>query len=137
LSSGGAEVDITGTGTGVHTWHRYKLSYFAGYDTNCAWKSIIIPLIGTGMKGMIDKITVSTKSLGAGARCDLTIEANQTASTSNTMQITTTAKRLHSFTGIGLGNIEDFRLALSWANGNATYDTAIRKVIVSGHYVEN
>jgi len=115
----------------------YKLAKFSGYDTACNWRSIVIPLSAGGMRGYIDNITVLTKSLGANARCDLIIESDQAATNSNTMQITGTGITRHTFSGIGLGQIEDFRVFLNWANGNATNDCAIRKIVVDGHFIEN
>jgi len=114
----------------------FQLAKFSGYATACNWRSIVIPLSAGGMKGYIDNVTVLTKSLGANARCDLIIEANQATTNSNTMQITGTGITRHSFSGIGLGQIEDFRVFLNWANGNATNDCAIRKIFIDYHFVE-
>jgi hypothetical protein len=114
----------------------FKLAKFSGYDTACTWRSIIIPVIAGSMLGYIDKVTVLTKTLGASARCDLIIEANQAASTGSTQQITTTGKRRHVFTKLGLAAIEDMRVFLNWANGSASNDCAIREITVEGHYTE-
>jgi hypothetical protein len=115
----------------------YKVAKFSGYDTNCSWKSIIFPVSLGKIKGYIDDITVLTKALGANARVDLTIEADQAVTTSNSMSITGTGKTRHLFSAVGLNGIEDFRVALSWANGNTTNDCPIRKIVINGHFVEN
>jgi len=112
----------------------FKLAKFSGYDVSCSWKSIIIPTVSGRYKGYVDEIVVLTKTLGASARCDLTIEADQATSTSTTQQITGTSKRKHIFNNFGLITLEDFRIALSWANGNASNDCAIREIQVFGHY---
>lgn len=114
----------------------YKLAKFSGFDTACSWKSIVFPLVSGANKAYIDSVTVLTKALGANARVDLTLEANQGVTTSNAMQVSTTGKTKHYFTATGLAGIEDFRVALSWANGSATNDAAIRKIIIQGHYLE-
>lgn len=115
----------------------YKIAKFSGYDTNCSWKSIIFPVSLGKMKGYIDDVVVLTKALGANARADLTIEADQAVTTSNSMSITGTGKTRHLFSATGLSGIEDFRVALSWANGNATNDCPIRKILIQGHFEEN
>ena len=114
----------------------YKLAKFSGYDTACSWKAIVIPVMNGRMLGYIDEVIVSTKSLGAGASCALTIEANQAMDTSSTQTIATTGKRRHVFSSFALTAIEDFRIVLSWAGGSATNDCGIRKIRVTGHWVE-
>lgn len=112
----------------------FRLAKFSGYDTACSWKSIVFPTISEGLKGYIDSITVLTKTLGANSRCDLTIEADQASATSTVQQITGTGKRRFDFDNFGLVQpIDDFRIALSWANGNASADCAIREIIIRGH----
>ena len=113
----------------------YKLAQFSGYDTACTWKSIVIPVINGSLIGYIDKVIVLTKTLGSGASCALTLEANQAVNTSSSQTITT-GKRRHVFTKFALSGIEDFRLALDWSGGSASNDCAIRQIIVEGHYVE-
>jgi hypothetical protein len=75
----------------------FRLAKFSGYDTACSWKSIVFPVSNARVKGIIDNVVVLTKTLGASARCDLTIEADQGAFTSSVKQITvltnTTTKR--------------------------------------------
>jgi hypothetical protein len=115
----------------------YRLAKFSGYDVACSWKSLIIPTIQDGILGYIDSITVLTTSLGANARCDLQIQANQGLTNSNTLSITGTAKRVHNMTATGLAGIEDLRISLNWENGNATNDCPIRKIFVKGHFLEN
>ena len=114
----------------------YKLAKFSGYDTACNWKSVIIPLVSGRLLGYIDEVVVLTGTLGANARCDLVLEYNQGSSDSGTAkQITGTGKRRFVF-NIGSGSIEDFRVYLNWANGNATNDCPIREIQVIGHWTE-
>lgn len=114
----------------------YRLAKFSGYDTSCNWKSIIISMVEQSRKkGMIDRVTVLTGTLGADARCDLKFEFDQNSSNSGTAkQITGTNKRRHIFQGFG-SSFEDFRLFLNWSNGDTSNDCPIRKVIVEGHYI--
>lgn len=114
----------------------FKLAKFSGYDTACTWKSLVMPLISGRYVGMIDRVIVITKTLGSSASATIILEANQAASSSSTNTITTSGKRRHVFTKFALGPIEDFRVALNWAGGNATNDCAIRQIIVEGHWVE-
>lgn len=115
----------------------FRLAKFSGYETSASWKSIVFPVSQGKFKGYIDEVIVLTETLGAGASCSLTIEVDQASSTSNNAKtITTTGKRRHYFTALGLGQIEDFKVALDWSGGSATNDCAIRKIIVNGHYTE-
>lgn len=114
----------------------FRLAQFSGFDTACSWKSIVFPLVSGLNQAYIDSVTVLTKSLGASARCDLTIEANQATTTSTSQSITGTAKTRHYFSNLGISAIQDFRVALSWSNGNSSNDCAIRKIIVKGHWLE-
>lgn len=114
----------------------YKLAKFSGFDTACSWKSIVFPVSLGKMKGYIDEIIVLTKTLGANASCSLTIETDQNTTTSNAKTITTTGKRRHYFTGFGIGQIEDFRIALDWSGGSSINDCAIRSVKIIGHFAE-
>jgi hypothetical protein len=114
----------------------YKLAQFSGYDTACAWKSIVIPLINGRGIGFIDEVIVLTKTLGASASCALTLETNQNSTTSASKTITTTGKRRHVFRSLAITNVEDFRVALDWSGGSASNDCAIRQIIVRGHFKE-
>lgn len=116
----------------------FKLAKFSGFDTACTWRSVVIPCTEQGDLGYPDEIIVITKTLGASARADLILETNDAAATSSTMQITTTGKRRHVFKGgdIGLSGIENFRVFLNWANGSASNDCAIKKIIIKGHLKE-
>lgn len=115
----------------------FRLAKFSDFDTNCAWKSIIFPLSLGAMKGFIDNVTVLTKVLGSGASCTLKIESDQAVTTGSTKTIATTGKTRHYFNSLGLGQIEDFRVALDWSGGSASNDVAIRKIIINGHFVQN
>jgi len=118
----------------------FRLAKFSGYDTSSAWKSIVFEVGAGKYKAMIDEIIVMTKTLGASARCDMKIEANQGVDIQTTAkQITTTGKRRHYFNNFGMtpGGIEDFRIALDWSNGSATNDCAIRKIIINGHFIQS
>lgn len=113
----------------------FKLAKTSNYDVNCSWKSIVIPVIKGGRKGMIDRITVLTNTLGTGARCDLQLEYNQNSSNSGTVKQITTAKRRFVFKNFG-GAVEDFRIYLNFANGSTSNPVQIRQLFVDGHYVE-
>jgi|TARA_R100001530_G_scaffold1410_1_gene2542 hypothetical protein len=114
----------------------HKLANFANYGVNCTWKSIVVPTLRGRERGYIDEIIVVTNALGAGASCALTVEYNQGVSSStNTMTIATTGKTRHKFTP-GIGDVEDFRVALDFSGGSTTNPVKIRKIIVLGNYRE-
>jgi hypothetical protein len=114
----------------------FKLAKFSGYDTNATWRSLLIQLSQGKMVGYIDRVTVLTSTLASGARCDLIIEGDQASKTGSTQQITTTGKRRHVFTSLGLTGLEDFRVFLNFANGSATNPVKIREILVEGHFIE-
>ena len=113
----------------------HKLAQFSGHTTTCTWRSIIIPTVQDRLVGYLDRTTVLTKTLGSSARCDLIFELNQSSSSSSTFQITTTGKRKHNF-NVNKKEVEDFRVFLNYANGNATNDCPIRRIIINGHFIE-
>ena len=115
----------------------YRLAKFSGYTTTSSWKSIIVPLSGSRIKGYIDSIRVLTNSLGANAKATLTIEADQATSTSGSKIIETTAKQVHNFDTFGLGDISDMRVVINFSNGNATNNCIIRSILVNGHFTES
>lgn len=116
----------------------FKLVKFSGYETDAFWSSIVFPVSLGRFKGYIDDIIVLTSTLGAGARCDLTIEYDQASSSSSAQSIMTTGKRRHLFKNFGLpsAGIEDFRITLDWVNGSVTNDCPIREIIINGHFIE-
>ena len=84
----------------------------------------------------LDYVMVRTKVLGASARCDLQIEYNQAVSSlASAIQITGTGAT-RFVKPIGISNVEDLRLFLSWANGHATNDCAIKSVELWGRFVD-
>ncbi len=115
----------------------FRLAQFSGFDVSSTWKSIVFSVSKGRLKAYIDSVVVLTKTLGAGASCALTIEADQADSTSDTLTITTTGKRRHVFNNVGLGNIEDFRVALDFSGGSTSNDCAIREVVINYHLVES
>jgi len=114
----------------------HRLAKFSGYETSCTWKTIVVPTTRGKEIGYIDLIRVTTKTLGANARCDLQVEYNQgVSSLGSAEQITGTGKRIHVIEP-GVSDVEDFRVALDWSNGHASNDCAIREIYIEGHYVE-
>jgi len=112
----------------------FQLAKFSGMTVTSSWKSTIIP-IGSGRTfGHLTDVVVRTNSLGANARCDLIIYANQSASTLSTLSITGTAKTRHVFK-LPKTNLEDVKIYLNWANGNATNDCRIKDITLIGNYI--
>jgi len=80
-------------------------------------------------------LIVFTKSLSTGARADVTIKYNQEGSNSGAKTVNSLTQRRHWFS-LGSGAIEDLRVYITWANGSATNDCAIRKIVINGHTKE-
>jgi len=115
----------------------YKLAKFSGYSIDGSWESIVLSLVGADyIRGYIDSVTVITKSLGANAKAEITILADQEATTSSTLTVTGTGIKKHIFTSLNLGAVDDFKVKVSWTNGNATNDCLIKKIIIKLHYLE-
>ena len=114
----------------------YKVTKFNGYSTGSSWKSRFYDITSGRNLGKITEIIVSSKALGANARCDISIETNQGAKTSDSYEYSGTGTTRKVFRSINAPQAEDFRLIVSWENGNITNDCPIRKIEVSGNYVE-
>lgn len=115
----------------------YVISKFSGFTVSSSWKSILFNLSQGRYKGYIDSIIVNTKTLGTGASCALTIEADDATLTSTAQIIATTGKRRHIFTSLGLVSVENFRIALDFAGGSAVNDCAVKDITINYHYVES
>ena len=114
----------------------HRLAKFSGYSVDSNWKSVFVDITSGRMLGKVHTIIVSTKILVGSARCDLKIEGNQGAIESSEFEISTADKTRHIFKSIDLKAVEDIRLVLSYANGDASNACPIRKVVVLGNFVE-
>ncbi len=124
----------------------HRIAKFNGFSTNSNWKSVFVDLTSGKDLGKIQTIIVNTKVLGSGARCDLKLEGNQAAQDadgngdllyeSSELTIETSGKSRHVFNSVDMQAVEDFRLVLSYANGNTERACPIRKVTVLGNFVE-
>jgi hypothetical protein len=113
----------------------FRLAKFSGNTVTSTWNSVIMP-VGSGRKlGHLRDITVKTNSLGANARCDLTISYNQAGSASSALSITGTGKTRHFFQ-CPKTDIEDIRLDFNFANGNTTNLCKIKEVVLNGNFVK-
>lgn len=115
----------------------YRLAQFSGLSTTGSyWKSVFVDTTKNRKLGKIHTVIVSTKALESGARADLTLEGNQGAITSNTMQITGANKTRHVFRNVSLKAVEDVRVAIDFQNGSSTKNCPIRKIELLGNFVE-
>ena len=112
----------------------FKVAKFSGYTVASTWKSIVVPIVSGNSVGMIDRIVVMTNVLKASALCALKIESNQAVTTTTIGNITTTGKTRHIFK-VPVANVEDYRIFLDFSGGSATNSVEIKRVIVTGHYV--
>jgi hypothetical protein len=115
----------------------YRIAKFSGYSLSSYWKSVFIDVTNNRMLGKVQTVVVSTKALSANAKCEITIEGNQGAYTSNTLEVTGTDQTRFVFRTITLPVIEDLRLIVSYTNANGINDCPIRKITVLGNHVES
>ncbi len=115
----------------------FRIAKFSGYSVDANWESIVFPISQGLNKGTISSITVLTKQLGANARVDLTVLKDQAVDTGTTLEIKGEGKTRHHFTSVGLGPLEDFKIRLSYLNGNVSQDAAIRRIIIRGVFVDS
>lgn len=114
----------------------HRLAKFGGYSTDSTWKSRFYDITNGRSLGKITNIIVYSKALGADARCDISVETDQGKQTSDSYAYTGTGLTRKIFSSINAPQAEDYRLLISWANGDGTNDCPIRKVIVEGNFVE-
>lgn len=114
----------------------HRLAKLSGLSTDSNWKSVFVDVTKNRYIGKVHTVIVSTKSLSAGGRADLSIEGNQGAETSNTMQITGEGETRHVFKSVILPAVEDFRVVISYANGSASVNCPIRKITCLGNWIE-
>ncbi len=120
-----------------YTGSSYQLAKFSGYSIATEWKSVVVPVTGSGIRGYIDDVQVLTKALGANAAATLKIESNQGVNSSGAKVISGTGTTRHQFSGFGLGTIEDLRAYVYFSNGNVTNPCPIRSIQINGHWVES
>lgn len=115
----------------------HRLAKFSGYSTDSSFKSVWVDTSNGRMLGKVHTMIVKSKVLGANARCDIKIEGNQGAETDMTaLEYSGTGTRRKVFKNIILPQIEDVRVVVDYANGNATNDCPIRSIILQGNFVE-
>lgn len=114
----------------------FRIAKFSGYATDSLWKSVFVDITEGRMLGKVNTIIVATKALGADAKCSITLEGNQGAVTSNALVVSGTGLTRFVFPSISMKAVEDFRVIVSWSNGNATNDCPIRKITALGNFAE-
>ena len=137
-SKGGTKIDITDTGTGTHTWHRYSLAKADGYSIGARRNSIAYNMRAPGFKAQIDLVQVGFETLASGAKLDTTITYDQEASTKSLTQIAYSATDATTVRKIYNGGIQinDFRVDFSWANGSITNPFKIRTLLIGGRWIK-
>lgn len=138
-SQGGAKIDITGSGTGTHTFNRYSIGKASGYSVAAKYKTMAFDVSDIDSKGQIDLMIVEFDTLASGTKCDFTLTYDKGASTQALTQIAYSAT--DSSTRRKILNrsvaVEDFRIDLSWANGSITNPLKIRKIFIKGHSIKD
>lgn len=117
-----------------------RLAKFSGYNASSSWKSIFTDTTQGRLLGKIHTVIVTSKPLGANAKCDISLEGNQGSSddgmTSNTLEYTGTGKTRQVFRTINMKSVEDLRVVVDFSGGDATNDCPIRKIECLGTYNE-
>lgn len=113
-----------------------RLANFSGYDTNGSWKSLMFDLADGDQKAIIDKIAVFTNPIVSGAKLDLILQTNYGANQKTLEQINVVNRTKHVVLRDSF-ELENCRLDLSFANGSTVYPVQIRKIIISGHFVDD
>ncbi len=116
----------------------FRLAKFSGYSLDSNWKSILVDLTSDKNIGKVHTIIVYTKPLVGSAKATVQLEGNQGATgfTSTAFEVETADKTRHVFTSVDLLPVEDVRVIVSFAGGDATNDCPIRKIVLLGNFIE-
>lgn len=121
----------------------FRLAKFSGYAVDSLWKSISVDITDKRLIGKVTSILVYTSSLNADAGCNIRVEGNQGVQgvegnviQSSNFVIEGINKTLHRFTSIDMRAVDSIRVLLDYSVGDATYTVPIRKIVVSGNFVE-
>ena len=137
-SEGGSAINITDTGTGVHTFNRYSLGKTENYSVSASYKSMAFDVSMPNFKSQIDLIQVETEQMSAGAKLDITMTYDQGKSTQSLTQVAYSTNNITRHKVLNRGySLEDFRLDCSWKNGSVTNPVKVRKILISGHYTKS
>jgi hypothetical protein len=89
----------------------------------------------------MDKVTVITDPLSAGARCDVTItydNGNETDTSAEPIAYDSSDPGRTRWVILrNAAPMENFRVDLSWANGSVTNPVKIRKIHLRGYFSAN
>ena len=115
----------------------YRIAKFSGLSVDSNWKSVSLDISNGRKLGKVTCVIVTTKPLGASARCDLLLEGNQGEDDdSSSFSITGTGKTRHVFKSIDLKPAQDVRVVLDSTNGHASNACPIRKIEILGVFTE-
>ena len=117
----------------------YQLAKFSGYDVNAQWKTIYFQLASSISKARVTRVVVYTEPLATGAKMDTTLNYDFGKSSVALSQIAysaaaNTTKHIIYRDGV---EVENFSLALSWANGSATNPVKVRAIHIIGEFLDD
>lgn len=117
----------------------YRFAKFSGYDVTAQWKSILFDVSDGTRKTQIDRVVVFTEPLSTGAKVDTTLTYDYAKSSLALDQVaySATVDTTRHIIQRNSVQCENFRLDLAWANGSATNPVKIRKIEVTGHFIDN
>ena len=117
----------------------YNLAKESDYTVTSTWKSLVFPVSSGSQLAQIDRITVWTEEMAAGAKLDTTLRYDGGTETLALDQIAYASSKTtrHIIGKRNLPRAEDFRLELSFANGSATNPVKVKQIEVQYHLISN
>jgi len=109
----------------------YKLAKFSGYTTSTTWKSLIFDVSSAG-NSLTTRLLANFEQLTTGARVDISL-VNNKGTTIYSGVISYTALGAETQFSIPLNKrVENFRVELSYANGDTTNTVKIKSIKIDG-----
>jgi len=109
----------------------YKLAKFSGYTTSTTWKSLIFDVSSAG-NSLTTRLLANFEQLTTGARVDISL-VNNKGTTIYSGVISYTELGAETQFSIPLNKrVENFRVELSYANGDTTNSVKIKSIKIDG-----
>jgi hypothetical protein len=134
LGSPFGEILISSSGT-VEAVPVYTLEKESGYSVDAEYETIAFDLSSKDKKALVNKIKVTTETIGAGGKCDITMYSDDNTATTALAQIVAGSRRHNILTaGVPVNNI---KFLIKWINGSITNPVKIKEIFVSGTYISD
>lgn len=128
------EILISSSGT-VEASPVYTLEKESGYSTDAQYETIAYDLSSKDKKAKIEKIKVTTETIGTGGKCDITMYSDDNTVTTNLAQIVAGSRRHNILTsGVPANNV---KFLIKWINGSVTNPVKVKEIFVSGSWISD